>query len=58
MSCDIDEEQVLENGIFGGLVLISKSLILRVKGIFLNFLQPPGGRLYLADKGRVLVYWK
>ena len=26
---------------FGGLVLLSKSSILRLKGIFLNFLQPP-----------------
>ena len=41
IQCDLDEEQVPENGIFGGLVLISKSSILRVKGIFLNFPQPP-----------------
>ena len=27
---------------FGGLVLLSKSSILRVKRYFLNFLQPPG----------------
>ena len=41
--CDLDKEQVPENGIFWeDSFLLSKSLILRVKGIFLNFLQPPG----------------
>ena len=39
--CDLDEEQVLENGIFWRIRFLSKSSILRVKGIFLSSLQPP-----------------
>ena len=39
--CDLVEEQVPENGILGGSVLLWKSLILRVKGNFLEFPATP-----------------